>query len=73
MAASKKPKQTDASVYKKCQIQIEHFDVDQVLKIDKKKIPVDRDADTSAYVSSEAPYETFGTLEELAKAIIDRR
>ena len=73
MAKSKKPKKVDEFTYKNCKVQTDHFDVDQVLKIDKKEVPVDRDADTGAYVSREAPYQSFGTLDELAKAVIDCR
>ena len=59
--------------YRNCKIQVLERDVGHELHIDGKTTPAQRDADTGAYVSPEAPYQSFGTLEDLAKAIVDRR
>ena len=68
-----KPKTTEKIKYKNCEIVIQQFDVEQKVLIDKKTLAFDRDSDTGAYISPEAAYRSFGTLEELAKAAIDDR
>ncbi|MCA9694468.1 MAG: hypothetical protein KC636_33130 [Myxococcales bacterium] len=43
------------------------------VSLDGEAIPHERDADTGAYRCSSLPYRTFGTLDELAKALVDER
>lgn len=71
--AQKKPKKVDKLDYKDCKIEIRHFDVDKEVRIDSDDVTVEQDPDTGAYRSPEAPYQRYGTLEELAKAVIDAR
>jgi len=71
--ASKKKKVLNELKYRDRKIEVVEENVGQGVQIDGKKTLVERDADTGAYVSPEAPYETYGTLEDLAKAIVDRR
>ncbi len=43
------------------------------LEIDGAAAEVSRDPDSRALSSAELPYRTFGSVEELGKAIIDQR
>ncbi len=70
---AKKPKNVRKIDYQNCKIEIVKHDVTEELKIDAKAVETSRDADTGAYVSPEAPYRPHGSLEELAKAIVDSR
>lgn len=71
--AGKKKKVLNELKYRDRKIEVVEENVGQGVHIDGKKALAERDADTGAYVSPEAPYETYGTLEDLAKAIVDRR
>lgn len=74
MSKSKpKPKATEKLKYNGCDIEIQQYDVAEEVLIDKKQLTFDRDSDTGAYISPEAAYRSYGTLEELAKAVIDDR
>ena len=44
----------------------------QELHIDDRVVHVERDDDTGAYYSPELPYQTHGSIQELAKALIDK-
>lgn len=70
---AKKPKHVHKVGYKNCKIEIATYDVTQELKIDGKAVETSRDADTGAYVSLHAPYQAYGSLEELGQAIVDTR
>ncbi len=70
---AKKPKNVQKIDYRNCKIEIATHDVTEELKIDGKATETSRDADTGGYVSSEAPYQVHGSLEELAKAIVEIR
>ena len=71
--AKKKAKKVEKSKYKDCEIEITFYDVEQELSIDKKVVDVLQDADTGAYSSPDLPYQTYGSLTEMAEKIIDSR
>ena len=66
-------KRVEHQVYKDCEIDIAHFDAEQSLLIDKKETEHYRDADNGTYLSPDLPYQCFGSLQELAEAIIDEK
>ena len=57
--------------YKDCKIEIVEKDADQGIKINGKNFQHHQDADTGAFYCVEAPYQVFGSLDELAKAVVD--
>ena len=67
--AAKKP--LISSTYKGSKMEITTDKAIKKLIIDGKSIPIERDVDTGAYSCEPLPYQYFGTLEELGKAIID--
>lgn len=71
--ADKKPKKVDEIDYEDHAIEVRHFDVEQEVHIDSEAVTVEQDPDTGAYRSPEVPYRRYGTLEELAKAVVDAR
>lgn len=71
--AKPKPKKTDKVDYRNCKIEILHYDTDTEIRVDGKTVDIQRDSDTGAYLSPEAPYQTYATPEEAAKAVVDRR
>lgn len=70
---AKKPKNVKKLDHHGCKIEIVTYDVTEELKIDGKAVETSRDADTGAYVSLHAPYQAYGSLEELGQAIVDTR
>lgn len=70
---AKKPKNVKTLDHQGCKIEIVTHDVTEELKIDGKAVETSRDADTGAYVSLHAPYQAYGSLEELGQAIVDTR
>ena len=59
--------------FKQCKVEIVSQDVTQELILDGKPVKTSRDSDTGAYVCSDLPYQEFGSLEEIAKALVDAR
>ena len=41
--------------------------------IDGELIPISWDADAEVFSTAELPYRSFGSVEEVAKAVVDRR
>ena len=70
---AKKKKAAQSCDYKGCKIDVEVEGVVEGLKIDGTAVEIERDVDTSAYASPEAPYRVYGSLEELGKGIVDVR
>lgn len=68
---AKKPVKSQAMEYKGATIEVLSDKNGDFLKIDSTRVQPYRDADTGAYVCDQLPYQTFGTLEELAKAVVD--
>ncbi len=74
-AAVKKarPNVVRSSDYKGSKIEVVAKAVTHEVQVDGKLVVTSRDADTSAYISSEAPYVHYGSLEEVAQAVIDAK
>ncbi len=62
-----------SSDYKGSKIEVVAKAVAHEVQVDGKPIVTSRDADTGAYVSSDAPYVHYGSLEEVAQAVIDAK
>lgn len=72
-SGSRKDKILEKITYKNCEIAIVEKVHAHEVQLDNKPISIARDADTGAYVSPECPYQTFGSLIELGKVIVDMR
>ena len=68
-----KKKNVTKSEYENCSIEIEEKEFDYELKIDKKGVEFQRDAETGAVYADENPYQPEGSIEALAKSLIDYR
>jgi hypothetical protein len=64
---------TQSCTYKDCKIEIMQAGVSESLAIDGKSVDYIRDPDCGAYLSPDAPYRVYGSLEELGKGIVDVR
>ena len=71
--AKKKSNNPNKIKYHGSKIKIVSKKAEDQLKIDSKSIKTSRDADTGAYVCESLPYQTFGTLEALGKAVVDSK
>lgn len=61
-----------ASAYKGNKIEVVAEGKIQKVQIEGKMIHTDRDPDSGAYVCPDLPYRVFGSLEEIAQAMVDR-
>lgn len=57
--------------YNKKKIEVKASGTGQQVYVDGKQIPAEKDADSGAYRSALLPYFECGSLEELAKAVLD--
>ena len=56
-----------------CSVEIEEKEFDYELKIDKKIVTFQSDAETGVVYADENPYQPEGSIEALAKSLIDYR
>lgn len=70
---SKKSTNTQSFEHQGCKVTITAKGVEETLTIDGTKVPVERDGDTGAYASPDAPYKACGSIEELAKCVVSNR
>ena len=72
-AAAKKagPNVVRSSNYRGSKIEVVAKAVGQEVQVDGKQVVTSRDADTGAYISTDAPYVHFGSHEEVAQAVRD--
>ena len=74
MAKRKEIKETviDKLSYKKKEIKILDMEGKKMLSVGKEMISCVRNEITGSYSSDHFPYQTFGSLQELGKAIVDQ-
>ena len=72
-AKKAEPNVVRSSGYKGSKIEVVAKGGDHEVQVDGKLIDTGRDSDTGAYVSSDLPYRVFGSLEEIAQAIVDTK
>lgn len=65
--------QLEEFTYESSDVVIRREGADERLEIGAEACEFGRDPDTGGYTSSEAPYRAFGSLDELARAVIDAR
>ena len=58
--------------YKECKIALKETSKPE-LSIDGETVQVSKDAEADSYNSGELPYQTFGSVKEIAEAIVDQR
>ena len=58
--------------YKDCKIELTESSKPE-LAIDGESVQVSKDVEADSYNSDELPYQTFGSVKEIAEAIIDQR
>jgi len=59
--------------YRGSKIEVVAKAVANEVQVDGKAVVTSRDSDTGAYISREAPYIHYGSLEEVAQAVIDAK
>ncbi len=62
----------DQFTYAGVQVEVTLEGSDERLKVGGRELACARDADTGAYIPDDSPYERHGSLQELARARIDR-
>ena len=72
-AKKAKPNVVRSSDYKGSKIEVVAKAAAQEVQVDGKPVATSRDADTGAYISAEAPYVHYGSLEEVAQAVVDAK
>jgi len=73
--AAKNPKLNfvRSSDYKGSKIEVVMKSATHMVQLDGKLVDTDRDPDSGAYVSPDLPYQVFGSLEEIAQAVVDTK
>jgi hypothetical protein len=57
--------------YKDHEVAVVEKETEHELQVDGNPVTTQRDADTGAYLSPDLPFRTFGSLQELGRAMID--
>ena len=70
-AKKAKPNVVRSSDYMGSKIEVIAKGAGQEVQVDGNPIATSRDADTGAYICSDAPYVHYGSLEEVAQAVVE--
>jgi hypothetical protein len=57
--------------YKEHEITVVEKETEHELQVDGNPVTTGRDADTGAYRSPDLPFRTYGSLQELGRAMVD--
>jgi hypothetical protein len=57
--------------YKDHEVAVVEKETEHELRVDGNPVTTQRDADTGAYWSPDVPFRTFGSLQELGRAMVD--
>jgi hypothetical protein len=57
--------------YKDHEVAVVQKETEHELQVDGNPVTTQRDADTGAYGSPDLPFRTFGSLQELGRAMVD--